>query len=113
MTVRERVLCRKRRFEGMSAEEEPLPRTKQLLQGRQVEVKNGYVTVTYPRSLCSKNQAWQHLCSRPPPEVGKFRQHADNPWTKHHGSDGWSWSSPSNGVELKRQEGAAEEARLD
>jgi hypothetical protein len=83
---------------------EPLSRNKRLLETRRVEVKGGYVTVTYPRHICSRNQAWQHLCRRPPHEVGKFRHHSHNPWTKHHGGDGWSWSAEVNGVEIAKEE---------
>jgi hypothetical protein len=81
---------------------EELSTNRRLLQGRTVVVKGGYVRVSYPRNLCSKNRAWLHLCGHPPEQVRKPRRdrRRDNPWTKSHWGD-WAWSAPIEHPEEK------------
>lgn len=85
------------------SEEVELSLNKKLLAGRTIEEHGGYVTVTYPRNLCSKNAAWQHLLRHPPEGVGRSRRGRgrDNPWEKCH-FNGWAWSAPIHGAALAR-----------
>jgi hypothetical protein len=80
-----------------------------LLAGRTVEERDGYVYVSYPRNLCSKDTAWRHLVRHPPKSVGRSRRpHGqDNPWVKQHRDNAWVWSAYERGAAIARAEAEA------
>jgi len=69
----------------------------ELLAARIIGVKGDWVTVSYPKGVCSKMTAWNHLEHNYPPQV-PTKKH--NMWRRVHSPTHWQWSTVIEGMIL-------------
>lgn len=78
-------------------------RNKELSERRIVTEKGSWIFVRYPKDICSKAEAWNHLRSHTPPGVDRSRRHYDNPWLRRHNTNHWGWSAPVDGGDISKE----------